>query len=227
MSCGMGDTGMADPRTAPEATLYRLSLYHCYLGELLRVGAPGRITSRQLADELNIKEETVRRDISFVGDIGRPGAGYDPVVLYTELTRFLGLSEEYPVIKVGSAKMLEALQVVFPSEQFGVRPAAYFSELPEDTGVDIGGIAVRHLTDIPRLDRSLDANVALVACSPGWVQITLDLLAGAGVNGVLLLTPIIRLRKPEGMNITQLRMPCDLKSLACRCQIPAGTVGAR
>lgn len=218
---------MSDPRTVPEATLYRLSLYHCYLGELLRVGAPGRITSRQVADELNIKEETVRRDISFVGDIGRPGAGYDPVVLYTEFTHFLGLSEEYPVVKVGTAKMLEALQVVFPSEQFGVKPVAYFSELPEDAGVDIGGITVRHLTDIPRLDRKLDATVALVACSPGWVQITLDLLANADVTGALLLTPIIRLRKPEGMNVTQLRMPCDLKSLACRCQVPTGTVGSR
>lgn len=218
---------MSDPRATPEATLYRLSLYHCYLGELLRVGAPGRITSRQLADELNIKEETVRRDISFVGDIGRPGAGYDPVVLYTEFTRFLGLSEEYPIVKVGTAKMLEALQVVFPSEHFGVKAVAYFSELPEDAGAEIGGVQVRHLTDIPRLDRGLDATVALVACSPGWVQITLDLLSGAGVTGVLLLTPIIRLRKPEGMNITQLRMPCDLKSLACRCQVPVGTVGSR
>lgn len=218
---------MADPRTAPDATLYRLSLYHCYLGELLRVGAPQRITSRQLAEELNIKEETVRRDISFVGDIGRPGAGYDPVVLYAEFTRFLGLSEEYPVVKVGTVKMLEALQVVFPSEQFGVKPVACFSELPEDSGVDIEGITVRHLTDIPRLDPALGVSIALVACSPGWVQMTLDLLAGAGVNGALLLTPIIRLRKPEGMNITQLRMPCDLKSLACRCQVPAGTVGSR
>ncbi|MBN2248124.1 MAG: hypothetical protein JW733_05445 [Coriobacteriia bacterium] len=218
---------MSDPRTAPEATLYRLSLYHCYLGELLRVGAPGRITSRQVAEELNIKEETVRRDISFVGDIGRPGAGYDPVVLYTEFTRFLGLSEEYPVIKVGTAKMLEALQVVFPSEQFGVKPVAYFSELPEDAGTDIGGITVRHLTDIPRFDRGLGVTIALVACSPGWVQITLDLLSNAGVTGALLLTPIIRLRKPEGMKVTQLRMPCDLKSLACRCQVPAGTVGSR
>lgn len=218
---------MSDSRTAPEATLYRLSLYHCYLGELLRVGAPGRITSRQIAEELSIKEETVRRDISFVGDIGRPGAGYDPVVLYTEFTRFLGLSEEYPVVKVGTASMLEALQVVFPSEQYGMKPVAYFSELPEDAGVEVGGIPVRYLTDIPRLDRALDASVALIACSPGWVQITLDLLSNAGITGVLLLTPIIRLRKPEGMNVTQLRMPCDLKSLACRCQVPAGTVGAR
>lgn len=218
---------MADPRSTPDATLYRLSLYHCYLGELLRVGAPGRITSRQIAEELDIKEETVRRDISFVGDIGRPGAGYDPVLMYTEITKFLGLSEEYPVIQVGTAEMLKALQVVFPSEHYGVKPVAYFSELPEDGGVEIGELTVRHLTDIPRLDPKLNVRVALVACSPGWVQITLDLLANAGIAGALLLTPIIRLRKPEGMNVTQLRMPCDLKSLACRCQVPAGTVGSR
>lgn len=218
---------MTGPRSAPDATLYRLSLYHCYLGELLRVGSPGRITSRQIAEELDIKEETIRRDISFVGDIGRPGAGYDPVLMYTEITKFLGLSEEYPVIQVGTAEMLRALQVVFPSEHYGMKPAAYFSELPEDGGVGIGELTVRHLTEIPHLDPKSNVRVALVACSPGWVQITLDLLAQAGVTGVLLLTPIIRLRKPEGMNVTQLRMPCDLKSLACRCRVPAGTVGTR
>ncbi|MHB1340764.1 MAG: winged-helix domain-containing protein [Coriobacteriia bacterium] len=216
---------MTDGRNAPDATLYRLSLYHCYLGELLRVGAPDRITSRQLADELNIKEETVRRDISFVGDIGRPGAGYEPDILYREFTDFLGLSEEYPIAMIGTARMLDALQVVFPSERYGVRPVALFSELPEDAGEVVGGLSVQHLTEVTRLDPDLGVSVALVACSPGWVQITLDLLMSAGVTGVLLLTPIIRVRKPEGMTVTQLRMPCDIKSLACRCQVPAGTVG--
>ena len=216
---------MSDGRSAPDATLYRLSLYHCYLGELLRVGAPDRITSRQLADELNIKEETVRRDISFVGDIGRPGAGYEPAVLYREFTDFLGLSEEYPIAMIGTARMLDALQIVFPSERYGVKPVALYSELPEDAGEVVGGLTVQHLTDVTRLDPDLGVSVALVACSPGWVQITLDLLMSAGVTGVLLLTPIIRVRKPEGMTVTQLRMPCDIKSLACRCQVPAGTVG--
>lgn len=216
---------MPDGRNAPDATLYRLSLYHCYLGELLRVGAPDRITSRQLAQELNIKEETVRRDISFVGDIGRPGAGYEPEVLYREFMEFLNLSEEYPIAMIGTARMLDALRVVFPSERYGVRPVALYSELPEDAGVNVGGLTVQHLTDITRIDPDLDVSVALVACSPGWVQITLDLLMGASITGVLLLTPIIRIRKPEGMTITQLRMPCDIKSLACRCHVPVGTVG--
>lgn len=218
---------MSESRPAPDATLYRLSLYHCYLGELIRTGAPPRVTSRQLADELGIKEETIRRDISFVGEIGRPGAGYSPQVLHDEFTRYLGLSPDYPIITVGSAKMVEALAVVFPTQQFGVRTVAYYSELPEDAGVEVGGMRVRHLTDIPKLDRDMGVNVALVACSPGWVQITLDLLAGVGIKGVLLLTPVIKLRRPEGVNVTQLRMPCDLKSLASRCQASVGAVGAR
>lgn len=218
---------MPEPRTAPDATLYRLSLYHCYLGELLRVGAPDHITSRQLAEELNIKEETVRRDISFVGDIGRPGAGYDPEVLFREFTDFLGLSDEYPIVMIGTVRMLEALQVVFPSERYGVRPVGLYSELPEDAGQSVGGLTVGHLTELARLDPGIGVTVGLVACSPGWVQISLDLLAAAGISGALLLTPIIRVRKPEGMTITQLRMPCDIKSLACKCRVQVGAVGNR
>lgn len=218
---------MAQAKTAPEATLYRLSLYHCYLLELIRVGAPPRITSRQLAEELDVKEETVRRDISFVGEMGRPGAGYEPVVIFDELTRFLGLSDEYSIAMVGTARMLEALQVVFPPEHYGVRPVALFSELPDDSGRLVGGLAVAHLSDITGLDAALGVSVALVACSPGWVQVTVELLAQAGVTGILLLTPIIKLRKPEGVTVTQIRMPCDLKSLACRCQVPrAEAVGS-
>jgi len=206
---------------APEATLNRLSLYHCYLLELIRVGAPPRITSRQLAEELGVKEETVRRDISFVGEIGRPGAGYEPLVIFDELTRYLGLSDEYPIAMVGTARMLEALQVVFPSEHYGVKPVALFSELPGDAGKLVGGLSVAHLSDISSIDVTLGVSVALVACSPRWVQVTVELLGQAGVTGILLLTPVIKLRKPEGVTVTQIRMPCDLKSLACRCQVPS------
>ena len=204
----------------PEASLYRLSLYHCYLGEILRQGTSGRITSRHLADELGIKEETVRRDMSFIEGSGRPGAGYDAGELFSNLTSFLGLSDEYPVVKVGSAQMLASLQVVFPAASYGVKPVGYYSELPEDVGEIVDNIAIKHVTELPALDRELGVTVALVACSPGWVQMTLHLLDQAGVTGVLLLTPAIKLDRPEGMVINHVRMPCDIKSLACRCQVP-------
>ena len=209
---------IGNPRV-PDATVYRLSLYHCYLGELHRAEGVQRITSGRLAEELSIKEETVRRDLSFIGGVGRPGAGYQSDELFSALQSFLGLSDEYPIVKVGSAQMIESLAVVFPSESYGVRPVAYYSELPEDAGKTVNGITIHHIDELPRLDRSLGVAVALVACSPSVVQKVLNLLYEAGVTGVLLLTPAIKLDLPDGMQVTHVRMPCDIKSIACRCQV--------
>lgn len=204
----------------PDATVYRLSLYHCLLGELIRADAESSITSGAMAAQLDIKEETVRRDISFVGQVGRPGAGYGCQALFSAIQEFLGLKEEYPVIRIGSAEMLRALQVVFPASAYGVRPVAYYSELPEDVGATIDGVALQHVTSIPELDPKLGVTVALVACSPSWVQVVVDQCTKAGITGLLLLTPALSVAKPGGVTVTQIRMPCDIKSLACRCRVP-------
>jgi len=212
----------SEKTSVPEASVYRLSLYHCYLGDLIRKGVIGRITSRQLAEELDIREETVRRDMSFMGGGGRPGAGYEMSSLFAALTEFLGLSDDYPVAEVGTAQMLAALKVVFPPYSYGVKPIAYYSELPEDVGKSIDNVRIRHITEILSREESLSVDVALVACSPGWAQVTVDLLGQAGVRGVLLLTPVTKLNSPEGMEITYMRMPCDIKALAHRCGVVVG-----
>ncbi len=201
----------------PDETIYRLSLYHCYVGEILRRGdSASRITSAQLAEELGIKQESVRRDISFMGGAGRPGAGYDVGELFEKLKRFLGLCDEYPVIRVGTVDMLRALEFVFPEESYGLKPVAYYSELPGDVGMVVSGVEVRHIDEIPHIDRALGAHVALVACSRPLVDRVLGLLGGVGVGGVLLLTPAVQYLKPEGMVVRHMRMQCDIKSLACR-----------
>lgn len=211
---------MSSASRPPEATTYRLSLYHCYLGEIRRTGQSQTVTSGRLASDLGIKDESVRRDLTYVGAVGRPGLGYDVDALFQAIQTHLGLRDEYPIVKVGSAQMLEALGVVFPPHAYGVLPVAYYSELPGDVGHELHGVAIRHVVDLPRIDRTLGVKVALVACSAEWVQMTLDLLAEAGITGVLLLTPILQVRKPEGMSVNHVRMPCDIKSLACRCAEP-------
>ena len=213
---------MASTQPVPNATAYRLSLYHCYLGELLRAKPDGGITSRTIAEDLDLKEETVRRDISFIGTIGRPGAGYKTADLFAAIQEFLGIKEQYPTMRVGSAEMLRALDVVFPPEAYGVLPVALYSQDPEDAGEVIDELTVQHVSAIPEIDAQLEVRVALVACSPDWAQTVLDLCAEAGVEGVLMLTPILRLQIPEGINVTQIRMPCDIKSLACRCKREPG-----
>ncbi len=204
------------PSRAPEASLYRLSLYHCHLLETMRSEPAARITSLDFSRELGVKEETVRRDLSYVDGGGRRGSGYDGQTLLTALQDYLGISDAYPVVVVGTRCVFEALRILFPAEQFGLRQAAYFSENPEDVGMEVDGHIIRHTGEIPSIDPGLGIQVALVAVSPKWVNLTLDLLSRAGIRGALLLTSTLHLERPEGLEIIHFRMPCDLKSLACQ-----------
>jgi NADH/NAD ratio-sensing transcriptional regulator Rex len=199
---------------APQASTLRLSRYHCFVGEILRSDEPSRLTSREIADELGVSEETVRRDLSYIDVEGRPGAGYDPATLYEALETFLGLSDHYPFVAVGDRDMLQALTVIFPAAQFGLEAVGYFSARAEDVDAEVRGVRVHGLATIPTVAPALGATVALVACEPEKVSETLDLLDSAGVHAVLMLTPVLRPRHPAGMDVTYFRIPCAMKALA-------------
>ncbi len=214
--------GGSQPRTS-EASLYRLSMYHCHILDVMRTESIGRITSLDFARALGIKEETVRRDLSHVGGVGRRGSGYDCETLQNALQEFLGISEAYPVAVVGTRVVFEALRILFPAGLYGLRQAAYFSEKAEDVGVEFDGQLIRHTAELLSLDPSLGIQVALVAVSPIWVNLTLEFLAKAGIRGVLLVTQTLHLVSPEGLEIIHFRMPCDLKTLACQVSQGAPT----
>jgi redox-sensing transcriptional repressor len=182
----------------------------------MRTNGSERISSLDFSRALGVREETVRRDLSYIGAGGRRGSGYHCETLLSALQEYLGISEAYPVVVVGTLVVFEALRVLFPAESYGLRQAAYFSENPEDVGKEFDGQPVRHTSDLLSLDRSLEIQVALVAVSPAWVNLTLEFLSKAGIRGVLLLTPTLHLERPQGLEIIHFRMPCDLKTLACQ-----------
>jgi redox-sensing transcriptional repressor len=205
----------SSPR-ASDASMLRLSRYHCFLGAALDSDNPRRVTSRELATQLGLSEETVRHDLKHVPIEGRPGAGYDATALHDALTEYLDLSEGHPFLVVGNVDMLRGLTVTFPAAQFGMRPVGYLSDRPEDAGVDVDGITVSQMSEAPRLVEEFEVSLALVACAPEAVDSVLERLLAAGVSGVLMLTPVLRPHHPEGLHVTYFRMPCALKSLAAK-----------
>jgi NADH/NAD ratio-sensing transcriptional regulator Rex len=208
---------------ASEPSVLRLSRYHCFLGELMGVRSSRRVTSRELAEELGLSEETVRHDLKHVDVEGRPGAGYDMGQLYEALQEYLELSESHPIAIVGNADVLRGLLVTFPTRHYGLQPAAYLSERPEDFGVEIDGLKIQNIEQATEVLPALGVSVAMVACSPDAVDGVQDALIAAGVRGVLMLTPVLRPRHPEGMNVTYFRMPCALKALASALPAPEGS----
>ena len=212
---------MPEPIAAPPASVLRLSRYHCFLGELQREGDHGLIRSREIAEELGVSEETVRHDLSFVSIKGRSGAGYDPSALYEAIQDFLDLSALHPFLAVGNADVLRGLTVTFPAADFGMRPYAYFSDRAEDVGEKVDGTPILGLDEVAASAAPSNVTIALVACAPDAVEGVLDVLAAGGIRGVLMLTPMLRPKHPEGMHVTYFRMPCALKSLASAQPAPA------
>lgn len=204
---------MASER-ASDPSVLRLSRYHCFLGELMGMRTNRRVTSRELAQELGLSEETVRHDLKYVDIEGRPGAGYDMQELYDGIQDYLELSPGHPVVIVASADMARGLLVTFPAAQYGLSVAAYVSERPEDVGQHVGDMTVAAMSDMASIASATDVTVALVAVAPHHLEDVLDQLASAGICGALLLTPAMRPYRPAGMDVTYFRIPCALKSLA-------------
>jgi len=205
---------MSGTTPASQKSILRLSRYHCFLGELRSSTRVRRIRSREIAEELGLSEETVRRDLSHIDMEGRPGAGYDTDALFEALQDYLDLTTAHPFIAIGNLEMLQGLAAMFPATDFGLRPVAYYSERSADVGSTVGDIKVRDLRDLPVAANAPAASIAVLACEPAHVDEALDTLCRAGITGVLMLTPVLRPKHPEGMNVTYFRIPCALKSLA-------------
>jgi NADH/NAD ratio-sensing transcriptional regulator Rex len=211
-------------QNAPEPSMLRLSRYHCFLGELMGMRPNRRVTSRELAEELGLSEETVRHDLKYVDVAGRPGAGYDMQALHVALQDYLELLPDHPVVVVANADMARGLQITFPAEIYGLSVVAYLSERPGDVGKSVGNLTIAPLSDAAAVVSS-GASVAVVAVAPDHLEDVLDRLATAGMRGALLLTPALRPYHREGLEVTYFRIPCALKSLASARPQTAATSG--
>src|SRR6267154_2690693 len=95
-------------RRIPEATVARLPVY---LRSLLDV-AEGKITtvsSERLADMAGVNAAKVRKDLSYLGSYGTRGVGYDVEYLLYQMSRALGLTQDWPVVIVGIGNLGHAL----------------------------------------------------------------------------------------------------------------------
>ena len=74
----------------PDATIERVALYLRPLENLLKEGAQV-VSSEQLADLCNVNPAQVRKDLSFFGEFGVRGVGYDVIDLQNQIITHLNV----------------------------------------------------------------------------------------------------------------------------------------
>ena len=91
---------MEAKKKLPKATAKRLPVYLRYLNVLQDSGVT-RIKSKGFAEITQIPSATIRRDFSYLGELGRSGYGYDVPYLIEVFSNLLDVQEEKRIALIG------------------------------------------------------------------------------------------------------------------------------
>src|SRR5687768_15440237 len=171
-------------RPIPEATVARLPVYLRVLGELASQQVQ-TVSSEQLAEAAGVNPPKVRKDLSYLGSYGTRGVGYDAQYLLYQISRELGLTQDWPVAIIGLGNLGRALANYrgFLARSFHV--AALLDSDPDKVGTFVGDIAVRHVDDMMAIAREHQVAIGIIATPAAVAQEVADLLVEAGVGSIL------------------------------------------
>jgi redox-sensing transcriptional repressor len=199
-------------RKIPEATVARLPLYLRSLLEGQHAGLT-TISSERLAELAGVNAAKVRKDLSYLGSYGTRGVGYDVEYLLFQMSRELGLTQDWPVAIVGLGNLGQALANYVG---FGDRGFPIVALLDADTrvvGTTVHGIVVRHIDDLPSIAAEHGIAIGIIATPAGAAQDVADVLVAAGVSSILNFAPTV-ISVPDDVSLRKVDLAVELQILS-------------
>lgn len=174
---------MGNAKHVSKAVISRLPLYYRKLHQLADEGV-GRISSKDLAAQMDLTASQIRQDLSCFGGFGQQGYGYSVDKLIVELERILGVAGNQRAVLMGVGNLGRALLRNFDFSFCGVQPIAAFDISEEVIGRDFGGILVYALNDLERFCQSKRPDIAVLCVPAEQAQPISERLVRCGVRGV-------------------------------------------
>jgi len=199
-------------RGIPEATVARLPVYLRALAGLAEGGSE-TISSDALALAAGVNSAKVRKDLSYLGSYGTRGVGYDVQYLLHQISRELGLTQDWAVVIVGVGNLGHALANYGGFAERGFRIAALFDSDRARVGEELAGVNVRHLDDLDEVVRTSAASIGVIATPAHAAQEVCDRLVAAGVTSILNFAPVV-LTVPPGVDLRKVDLSIELQILS-------------
>jgi len=201
-----------DKRDVPAVTVPRLALYLRKLRELRSRGVE-RISSKNLAEMIDLNAAQIRKDFSYFGEFGTRGVGYEVARLVDEISHCLGLDRSWNVIIVGAGLLGTALARYRGFSEQGFRLVAMFDSSATVIGASYGTGRVRSIADLEDFCSEERVDIGLVTVPAGEAEATVGRLAAAGVKAVLNFAPV-RIHAREDVLVRQVDLSSELMSLS-------------
>ncbi|HEY8365404.1 MAG TPA: redox-sensing transcriptional repressor Rex [Haloplasmataceae bacterium] len=173
----------------PKATVKRLPLYRrCF--ESLHEQGIQRILSSQLGDMLKIDPATIRRDFSYIGELGRQGFGYEVNKVLYALNEFLDLSNIEQCVIIGVGNLGKAfLQYNMMKSQIknNINPIkiTHAFDIDEDViGKQYSGVVVEHIDNLEKVIQENHIKIAILSVPAKSANEIAVRLEKCGIRGI-------------------------------------------
>jgi redox-sensing transcriptional repressor len=196
----------------PRKTIYRLSTYLRCLARL-KDNNIQTVSSEMLAKGAGVKPTQLRKDLTYLGQFGTRGLGYDVLELSRMISDELGTTSLQPVILVGVGHLGLALLSYRGFEKEGFEIVAGFDVDPNrrrDKQITQPILQIDQLKDFVH---SRKIRMAILAVPANVAQEVTNLLLECGIMGILNFSPIV-LHVPEEVMVNNVNVAIELENLS-------------
>lgn len=174
---------MGNAKNVSNAVISRLPRYYRTLRQLASEDVR-RISSKELAAQMDLTASQIRQDLSCFGGFGQQGYGYSVNKLIVELERILGVAGSQRAILLGAGNLGRALLRNFDFSFCGVRPIAAFDVEESIIGSNFRGIQVYPLQDLETVCERERPDIAVLCTPADRAQQTAKQLVSYGIRGI-------------------------------------------
>ncbi|WP_370328358.1 redox-sensing transcriptional repressor Rex [Euzebya sp.] len=199
-------------RQIPEASVARLPVYLRGLVDIAESGTT-TVSSEELARASGVNSAKIRKDLSYLGSYGTRGVGYDVDYLITQISRELGLTQDWATILVGAGNLGRALANYGGFADRGFRIAAIVDAAESKHGLAVAGLEVQPMDEVEQIIKAEDIAIAILAIPGGVAQDVTDRLVGAGITSILNFAPAV-IQVPPGISLRKVDLSIELQILA-------------
>ena len=199
----------------PDATIERIALYSRPIENLMEKGVKV-VSSEKLAEMCKVNPAQVRKDLSYFGEFGVRGVGYDVRDLLKEIKKILVSDREWRLGIVGLGNLGMALVAHDNFLKRGYRFVAAFDLDPKRVGKKLPiGLIIQPVSKIRQSAQELGIEIGVITTPSSQAQVMADTFFSVGIMAILNFSPI-HLRKPECCLVQNVDLTCNLDLLAFR-----------
>ncbi|MHB0976083.1 MAG: redox-sensing transcriptional repressor Rex [Candidatus Aquicultorales bacterium] len=201
----------------PQTTVARLPVY---LRSLVYLAGRGVqiVSSEELAQLAGTNAAQLRKDLSYLGEFGTRGVGYDVDQLINEVSKWLGLLRDRTVVIVGMGRLGGALVGYHGFSEKGFKVIAVFDHDPGKIGQAVDGMSVRHVSELPAIVGAHGGvDIGIIATPASAAQAVADQLVRSGVRGILNFAPVT-IEAADEVFVRQVDLSVELQILSYHLQ---------